>query len=124
MDNETYSDKLRTSEWQRKRLEILERDNFTCTFCKVPNLEVHVHHFYYIGGLKPYEYPNDMLTTLCYICHEREKKRSKVEAYLLNSLRMKGYLAFDLLNLSTRIDTDNDFNELIKSLLRRGIKIA
>lgn len=29
----TYSQKLRDPRWQKKRLEILERDSFTCQHC-------------------------------------------------------------------------------------------
>jgi hypothetical protein len=31
---------------------------------------LHVHHKYYQSGLLPWEYPNEALTTLCFICHE------------------------------------------------------
>ena len=28
-----YSEKLKDPRWQKKRLEILERDNFRCQYC-------------------------------------------------------------------------------------------
>lgn len=32
---------------------------------------LHVHHTYYQINLKPWEYPNSSLQTLCWVCHER-----------------------------------------------------
>ncbi|NDK54772.1 hypothetical protein [Pontibacter fetidus] len=37
-----------------------------------------VHHKYYKVGLKPWEYPNDALTTLCWCCHNELHQNSKV----------------------------------------------
>ena len=112
-----YSKKLVNPLWQRKRLDVFNRDSFACTNCGRSDIELQVHHYDYISGINPWDYPMDMLTTLCVDCHAAELKRRKHESYLLNSLRMKGFLAFDILNLSTRIDSDPEFTKLIKSLL-------
>lgn len=34
--------------------------------------QLEVHHTYYEKGLKPWEYPDDSLKTLCWICHKKE----------------------------------------------------
>jgi hypothetical protein len=39
---------------------------------------LHVHHNYYQAGKNPWEYPNNALTTFCWVCHERFHKESKV----------------------------------------------
>lgn len=62
-----YSDKLKSPKWQRKRLEILNRDNFTCQTCQDTETELHVHHKSYFG--EPWEAPDEDLITLCKICH-------------------------------------------------------
>lgn len=62
-----YSEKLRSPMWQKKRLEILSRDNFTCYSCGDTETELHVHHLKYTG--EPYEAPNEDLQTLCKHCH-------------------------------------------------------
>jgi len=62
-----YSDLLRNPLWQRKRLEILHRDNFTCQHCKDTETELHVHHLHYSG--KPWEIESDKLITICRHCH-------------------------------------------------------
>lgn len=40
----SYSEKLLDPRWQKKRLEILARDNWTCQRCGAVNCELHVHH--------------------------------------------------------------------------------
>jgi hypothetical protein len=66
----TYSDKLQNPLWQRKRLEVLQRDNFCCNTCGNTKRTLHVHHKTYIYGKKPWEYELDNFDTLCNICHE------------------------------------------------------
>ena len=66
----TYSDKLKSPKWQKKRLEILSRDKFTCKLCKDTETQLHVHHKYYEDGCDPWEYPNTALVTLCADCHK------------------------------------------------------
>ncbi|OYU56916.1 MAG: hypothetical protein CFE25_06740 [Chitinophagaceae bacterium BSSC1] len=39
---------------------------------------MHVHHLYYKVGLKPWEYDNDALITLCWKCHEEIHKTQKI----------------------------------------------
>jgi 5-methylcytosine-specific restriction endonuclease McrA len=65
-----YADKLRNPKWQRKRLEIFQRDKWACTMCGDTKTELHVHHEKYIGD--PWEAPNDSLKTLCSLCHATE----------------------------------------------------
>lgn len=69
MANQTYSEKLKNPLWQKKRLEILNRDNFTCVLCSDTETELHVHHKEYKWGNKPWEYDNDNFLTLCKRCH-------------------------------------------------------
>lgn len=62
-----YSEKLKSPKWQKKRLEILSRDNFTCLGCGDTETELHVHHVKYTK--EPYNAPNEDLQTLCKHCH-------------------------------------------------------
>ena len=66
----TYSDLLKSPKWQKKRLDIMNRDKFTCVKCGDNETELHVHHLQYINGNKPWEYDNNDLVTLCKNCHE------------------------------------------------------
>ena len=65
-----YSDKLKSPKWQKKRLQILNRDRFTCKLCKDTETTLHVHHKYYVDNCEPWEYPNTALVTLCEHCHK------------------------------------------------------
>lgn len=69
MGNTTYSEKLKSPLWQKKRLEILSRDNFTCTLCSDTETELHVHHKEYKWGNEPWQYPIENFQTLCKRCH-------------------------------------------------------
>ena len=64
-----YSELLKDPRWQKKRLKIMERDNFECRACHETNRTLNVHHLYYDYKLKPWEYNNEDLITLCEDCH-------------------------------------------------------
>jgi len=66
----TYTEKLKDPRWQRKRLEIFLRDQWACVFCGDTTNTLHIHHRGYIPGLEPWEYPNELLYTVCEKCHE------------------------------------------------------
>jgi len=66
----TYSEKLKDPRWQKRRLEILERDKFTCQECSATVKELHVHHRAYLRKTDPWDYPDSSLTTLCVDCHQ------------------------------------------------------
>lgn len=65
-----YQRKLSNPLWQRKRLEIYQRDNFSCVKCGDNKTELQVHHKYYEKGKEPYEHEDDAMATLCANCHE------------------------------------------------------
>lgn len=64
-----YSIKLKNPKWQKKRLEIFQRDNFTCVYCSETEETLHVHHEKYIGE-NPWDTPNEFLKTVCETCHK------------------------------------------------------
>jgi len=66
----TYKEQLLHPNWQRKRLEILQRDDFSCQLCCDKESTLHVHHKQYAKGRMAWEYPNDELVTLCEECHD------------------------------------------------------
>lgn len=66
----TYKEKLLDPRWQRKRLEIFERDHFACCACGSKAKTLHVHHGHYPRGADPWECPSQFLWTLCDDCHE------------------------------------------------------
>jgi hypothetical protein len=73
-DKSSYSEKLRDPRWQKMRLEILSRDEWTCQQCFDKETTLHVHHRYYSRGKEPWEYEQDALVTLCESCHAEESE--------------------------------------------------
>jgi hypothetical protein len=71
----TYAEKLKDPRWQKKRLEIMSRDKFTCQRCKDATSTLNVHHRYYEKSAMPWEYPDDALVTYCQKCHFLIEKR-------------------------------------------------
>jgi len=65
-----YSEKLKDPRWQKKRLEILERDKWTCRACGETEKTLHVHHIFYLPKREPWEIPNGFLITFCEGCHK------------------------------------------------------
>lgn len=46
-----YSQLLKDPRWQKKRLEILDRDDWKCTHCEAEHKTLHVHHRHkYVRG--------------------------------------------------------------------------
>ena len=62
-----YLDKLRDPRWQRRRLEIFERDQWMCGVCTDNASQLHVHHKRY--HREPWDAPSEDLITLCEHCH-------------------------------------------------------
>lgn len=92
-----YSEKLRDPRWQKRRLEILQRDNFTCQKCGDGEETLAVHHFFYRKGIEPWDYPDSALLTLCESCHAEEREtRQQNEVMLLSALSDSGWLSGDI----------------------------
>lgn len=63
-----YADKLRSPKWQKKRLDIMNRDSFQCVYCHDKETILNVHHDHYKGN--PWEAGDDKLKTVCEHCHQ------------------------------------------------------
>lgn len=99
-----YSLKLKDPRWQKKRLEILERDKWTCQNCDDKDSTLHVHHKKYEKG-DPWDIDNKHLITLCFSCHEIESDEVKeVRQSIANFLYTSGWDSYKLLNLLYYID--------------------
>lgn len=97
MARATYSEKLRDPRWQRKRLEIFERDAWRCAWCTESTRPLTVHHRWYERGREPWDYPDAALVTLCETCHQHEYEgRPNSEAELLDAIRRTNFSAFDI----------------------------
>lgn len=63
----TYAEKLKDPRWQKKRLDIMSRDEFKCQYCGDVETTLHIHHLAYTGN--PWDASNDDLITACEHCH-------------------------------------------------------
>lgn len=81
----SYSEQLHDPRWQKKRLEILERDGWKCRGCFREEKELHVHHAYYRKGKKPWEYDNAVLSTFCGDCHAKISETNKIICQALSN---------------------------------------
>lgn len=66
----TYKDKLLDPRWQKKRLEVLQRDEWRCQACLNDEDTLHIHHMFYPKGKEPWEIDSRFLVTLCSDCHD------------------------------------------------------
>jgi hypothetical protein len=96
----TYSEKLKNPKWQKKRLEILNRDKFTCRNCGDNENPLNVHHIAY--NYEHYETNNSLLITLCEDCHNKETEQLKIQiSKLIKSLKESGFMSLSFGCLST-----------------------
>lgn len=64
-----YKKQIIHPKWQKKRLEILERDKFRCQHCGSNIDTLNVHHLIYHKNKMIWEYSNKYLITFCNDCH-------------------------------------------------------
>ena len=99
---EQYSAKLKDPRWWKKRLKILERDKWTCQkqLCLDTESTLMVHHRLYLPNTEPWDYPDELLVTLCEDCHEEEKVNSPgIEQSLIYALR-ENFLSESISNIA------------------------
>jgi len=115
----SYADLLRDPRWQRKRLEILQRDDFTCRKCKAKDKTLHVHHVAYYKGQDPWEYSDDFFLTLCFECHEEEG--DDYHKSLIAALSGVGFLQEDFFSFACLVSRQPEiFKQILDDLRKSG----
>lgn len=95
-----YIEKLKDPRWQKKRLEVLNRDEWCCQHCYDNESTLCVHHKKYLPGKEPWDYPLEYFITLCESCHEEETEtRQSIEKNLIDELKLKFPSSCDVLDL-------------------------
>lgn len=83
MTRMTYGEQLKHPNWQRKRLEVLQRASWRCESCSSGDVTLHVHHKRYIKGRLAWEYELSNFLALCEPCHEdHHEEREKLNRVL------------------------------------------
>ena len=96
----TYLEKLKDPRWQKKRLEILQRDEWICQCCFDTESTLNVHHRIYSKNKEPWDYDNKYLLTLCEECHAEEKNQRKEEEQLLLHVLREKFLTAEINSLA------------------------
>lgn len=105
MKAKTYSDNLKDPRWQKLRLKIMERDEFKCRQCLDDKEQLQIHHIKYIANKLPWEYPEELLETLCVDCH---KSITETNESIKNSL----FEIIDFMSLEVLQDLLIEFKQM------------
>jgi len=88
----SYAEKLKDPRWQKKRLETMKRDDFTCLECQDTETTLNVHHLYYEKNKDPWDYPLSSLMTLCEECHKSQREfEEEIKKLNFNSFKRCGF---------------------------------
>jgi hypothetical protein len=86
----TYAEKLKDPRWQKKRLEVMQRDDFTCQLCLRNDVTLNVHHKSYIYNNDPWDYELNNFVTYCQDCHIIEEEAKHDFKSMLLELQKRG----------------------------------
>lgn len=111
----TYKEKLLDPRWQRLRLEVMQRENFTCQYCANTKQTLNLHHLRYAESGNPWDVSKNDLLCLCqdchYVLHVLEKETS------LFSILMNEILFFSVISM----DNNSDIKILVQTANKRII---
>ncbi len=93
-----YQEQIKDPRWQKRRLEILQLDNFTCQICGSYNKTLHIHHTIYLPQNNIWEYEDCQLITLCEDCHKNEHENlSELVKNIINDIKNQGLTNLEIL---------------------------
>lgn len=105
MKENKYAKQWLDPRWQKRRLEIMQRDEFRCKECLAEDKTLNVHHIYYTSGASVWEYPDHALVTLCNDCHETEHQvAGESERDLIDAYKQIGFLSSQIGGFAFTID--------------------
>jgi hypothetical protein len=118
-DPEKYKD----PRWQKRRLEIFERDNWQCLWCGATHKQLAVHHLAYTVD-DPWDAGDNHLLTVCQECHDNDhKSRAEIEKALLNNLKVIGISFSELNHFLSSVPWD-DVRDAFRKFIREQWKIV
>ena len=93
-----YHEQIKHPLWQKKRLEVLELNEFKCSECSNETEELNVHHPFYKRGAMIWDYEAEELQCLCKTCHAKnhvvDEEIKKALSFLPSPAKMSalGYI--------------------------------
>jgi len=116
---QSYYDQLKDPRWQKKRLEILKRDDFQCQNCGDENVELQVHHLAYRQNTAPWDYNSEEFVTLCKNCHAQNTKElnDAIELLRKNSFAIEIISQLNAILQFTKGLDPYDLDQIIKLIV-------
>lgn len=99
-----YKEQIKTPQWQKRRLDIMQKDNFTCQICGSTEKTLNVHHFVYHEGKMIWDYADWELITLCEECHMQEHNMMDCIIEQIESIKRRGVTMHEIKSLLDTID--------------------
>lgn len=118
-----YYKKLKDPRWQKKRLEILKRDDFACKICGDTESTLHIHHRKYSNG-DPWDIDEQYLITLCENCHHSEQDCIQNAIRELSDAVRQKFFSSEIMDLAMAIKNMPMLHipEVVMSALREVIE--
>ncbi len=117
-DESTYSNRLRDPRWQKKRLQIFDRDGWSCQRCHSTKETLHVHHRRYLADREPWDYPDKLLVTLCEFCHQREYDEMPQALDELRRAVQDAWLSIDIFLFTAAFSSADEGLDVDSSLIQ------
>ena len=110
MKKNDFFDQYKDPRWQKKRLEIMQRDEFMCVSCQDNGSTLNVHHAVpYRKDTKPWEYEEHELITLCEDCHNNISETIETCRKIIMGRCWGVDSAMEMLKILLQIDGMNPF---------------
>lgn len=112
-----YKSQYLDPRWQKKRLKIFERDNFTCQKCFETDITLHLHHRRYLRDADVWDCPDELLITLCAKCHLIETEFINVACFSLIDTLKEIFWAYDISNLNDGFKQLKNIDSITSSII-------
>ncbi len=104
----SYAEQLKHPNWQRKRLDKLNEQNWTCESCDSTEDTLHVHHKEYKKGRMAWEYSLEELEVLCKDCHQEHHEHAEIRQAAISAIMAEHEWEFNslVIAMSARLQSD------------------
>lgn len=99
-----YKEQIKSPKWQKRRLEVMQKDSFTCQLCGDTESTLNVHHLSYHKDRNIWEYEDWELITLCENCHKEEHSSMDDIINEIESIKSRGVTMREILSVLDSID--------------------
>lgn len=100
----TYKEQIKHPKWQKRRLEIMGKDDFTCQICGDKETTLNVHHLHYHKNRDIWDYEDWELITLCDDCHAKEHSNIQDILERIENIKSHGVTTIEIYALLECID--------------------